>query len=231
MSQTTGTAVNGSAGTGGTCVKGETFRSHCGRSNNAPSCPMTRAVASANQAVALDLFDANGYAAVTVEQIAEASEVSPSSVYRYFGTKEQIVLWDEFDALQVDVLAEALSDAVPLGGVRRTLEHAIGALSAEDERVLIRRLELIMRTPALEQVSIGQTYLLSEAIGDALAARLGRAAADLEVQVFAHALVGGMIGMLHHWQGSGFVEPLSKVLERAFAIFEAGLDVVAAPEA
>ena len=180
------------------------------------------------QEVALDLFDAHGYATVTVELIAEASEVSPSSVYRYFGTKEQIVLWDEMDAIQVDVLAGALSDAVPLDGVRRALEEAIGAFSAEDELLLRRRLQLIMSTPALEQVSNGQTYLLSEAVGDALAARLGRPAADLEVQVFAHALVGGMIGMVHHWYGTGFAEPLADVLERTFTIFEEGLDVVSA---
>lgn len=180
------------------------------------------------QEMALDLFDAHDYAAVTVEQIAEASEVSPSSVYRYFGTKEQIVLWDEFDANQVDVLAGALSDAAPLDGVRLALQQAIAGFSAEDELLLRRRLELIMRTPALEQASIGQMYLLSEAVGEALAGRLGRSAFDLEVQVFAHALVGGLIGTFHHWHGTNFAEPLAEVLQRTFDIFEEGLDVVTA---
>lgn len=183
------------------------------------------------QEVSLDLFDANEYAAVTVEQIAEASEVSPSSVYRYFGTKEQIVLWDEFDVIQVDVLAGALSATVPLDGVRRALEQGIAGLTDDDELLLKRRLKLIMSTPALEQVSIGQTYLLSEAVGEVLAGRLGRPAVDLEVQVFAHALVGGLIGMFHHWHGTGFADPLREVFERCFVIFEEGLDVVVASEA
>ena len=49
------------------------------------------------QRIDLDLFDAEGYEAVTIEQIAEASEVSPSSVYRYFGTKEGLVISDSDD--------------------------------------------------------------------------------------------------------------------------------------
>jgi len=46
------------------------------------------------QEVALDLFDARGFESVSIEEIARAAEVSPSSIYRYFGTKEQIVLYD-----------------------------------------------------------------------------------------------------------------------------------------
>ncbi len=40
------------------------------------------------QQVALDLFDAHGYRNVTIERVAAAAEVSPSSIYRYFGTND-----------------------------------------------------------------------------------------------------------------------------------------------
>lgn len=183
------------------------------------------------QEVALDLFDADSYAAVTVEQIAEASEVSPSSVYRYFGTKENILLWDEFDSIQLELLDGAFADAVPLDGARRALEEVVARLAPEDEEQFKRRVRLIMGNPVLEQASVGTTYVLAEAIGEALARRLGRPAFDLEVQVFAHAFVGGMLGMVHHWHGSGFAEPLADVLARTFTVFEEGLDVVAATEA
>ena len=53
---------------------------------------------------ALDLFDANGFGAVTIEEIAAAAEVSPSSVYRYFGTKEGILVADEFDAMSQEAV-------------------------------------------------------------------------------------------------------------------------------
>ena len=43
---------------------------------------------------ALDLFADRGYEATTVEMIAEAAEVSPATVFRYFAAKDEIVFSD-----------------------------------------------------------------------------------------------------------------------------------------
>lgn len=183
------------------------------------------------QSVALDLFEERGFDAVTVEQIAEASDVSPSSVYRYFGTKEQTVLWDEFDPGMDATLAGALAEEVPLVGLRRIMLALADEMTAEDERRMVRRLRLALTSPALEQATVAATYTLSELVGNALAAHLGRSVDDLEVQVFSHSVVGGFLGMFHHWQGTEYREPLRSVLERTFDLFEQGFDAVTAPVA
>lgn len=180
------------------------------------------------QAVALDLFEERGFDAVTVEEIAAASDVSPSSVYRYFGTKEDVVLWDEFDAQLDELLRSALTAEVPLDGLRRVVLGVLDALSEADERQVRRRTALMMSTPGLEQAASAHTYAVAEYIGGALAARLGRPVADLEVQVFAHAFTGGFLGMVHHWHGTDFRVPLRDVVARMFEIFEEGLDIVTA---
>lgn len=181
------------------------------------------------QSTALDLFEARSFDDVTVEEIAEASETSPSSIYRYFGTKEQIVLWDEYDPKMDEILHEALADVVPLDGLRRVFAAMASTLSPESERQLVRRLRLALTSPALEQATVASTYVIAEQVERALAARLGRPVADLEVQVFAHAFVGGLLGMFHHWQGTDYTAPFAQILTRTFDIFEEGLDVVAVP--
>jgi AcrR family transcriptional regulator len=49
---------------------------------------------------AFRLFDAHGFAATTVEQIADAAEVSPSTFFRYFPSKESLLLADDLSEFE-----------------------------------------------------------------------------------------------------------------------------------
>ena len=102
------------------------------------------------QAAALDLFEQRGYEQVTVEDIAAAAEVGPATVYRNFGGKERIVLWDEYDPMIFDAIAARLSEQPVLDAVQavRTIlskreDNPLDSWVANDGRMV--RLQIMVR--------------------------------------------------------------------------------------
>jgi AcrR family transcriptional regulator len=177
------------------------------------------------QTVALDLFDARGFDQVTIEDIARRCEVSASSVYRYFGTKEQLVIWDEYDPAAIEAIVAELDSYSPYEAVRRVIGSFVQVAFEQDEDRIRRRLHLAYSTPSIEAASALQGYEMARLIAGILAAKLGRDPDDLDVQVFAHAYVGGVLGGMRHWYASGFSTPLPEILDRPLAALEGRIDL------
>src|SRR6476469_5406226 len=99
---------------------------------------------SAIQEHALRLFQEQGYDATTVEQIAEAAEVSPSTFFRYFPTKEDVVLYDDIDPLLIAAFAAQPAGATPIQALRGALHVVFAALPAEDAAQQWERARLLL---------------------------------------------------------------------------------------
>ncbi|MCB9558995.1 MAG: TetR family transcriptional regulator [Kofleriaceae bacterium] len=172
------------------------------------------------QAAALDLFEARGYDAVTIEDIARAAEVSAPTVYRNFGSKERIVLWDEYDPSLLDDVAARLATAPPLAAVRDALEAALDRIYADDRDRILRRTRLLMRHPALRAASAGDQTGFRDALAAVLRGR--RAVPDeLDAAVLAAAVVGALAVAVEHWERQDGKVALGTILRRAFARLEA----------
>src|ERR1700760_2516303 len=92
-----------------------------GRPVNAPGGPSQRQKARTRatiRAEALRLFREQGYHVTTVEKIAAAAEVSPSTFFRYFPTKEDVVLQDDMDIRMVEAFARQPPELTPIAAVR-----------------------------------------------------------------------------------------------------------------
>ena len=92
---------------------------------------------------ALRLFQAQGYDATTVEQIAEAAEISPSTFFRYFPTKEDVVLYDYTDPLLIAAFEAQPPEMSPIQATRVALRKVFTRLPAEDFAVQWQRGRLI----------------------------------------------------------------------------------------
>ena len=142
---------------------------------------------------AFRLFDANGYAATTIEQIADAAEVSPSTFFRYFPSKESLLLADDLDPLVLAAFKAQPPDLSPSQAIRRAYETTMAGLSPEQLEFESTRQRLIFSIPELKAAMYDEYYRTVSVMAEALGDRIGRPAGDFEVRVFVGAMVGAMM--------------------------------------
>ena len=142
---------------------------------------------------AFRLIEENGYAATTVEQIADAAEVSPSTFFRYFPSKESLLLADDLDPLILAAFNAQPPDVSPTQAFRRAYEATIAGLSEEQVEFENTRQRLIFSIPELKAAMYDEYYRTVTVVAEAIGHRIGRAAGDFEVRVFTGALTGAMM--------------------------------------
>jgi AcrR family transcriptional regulator len=147
------------------------------------------------QREALRLFHEQGFDETTVEQIAAAAEVSPTTFFRYFPTKEDVVLHDVFDPLFYAAFEGQAPELSSVEAFRRTMHEVYGGLSAEDAAGELERQELIRSTPELWARALADLTTTLEQFAVAIARRSGRDAHDIEVLTLAGALMGAAIAI------------------------------------
>ena len=81
---------------------------------------------------ALRLFREQGYHATTIEQIAEAAEVSPSTFFRYFPTKEDVVIQDDMDAVAIAAFERQPAELSPIAAFRAAWAEAYAGFTEEE---------------------------------------------------------------------------------------------------
>ncbi|HKN96019.1 MAG TPA: TetR family transcriptional regulator [Pseudonocardiaceae bacterium] len=170
---------------------------------------------------AMRLFREQGYAETTVDQIADAAEVSPSTFFRYFPTKEDVVIGDDFDGLLADALRDQPLELSPIQAVRAALK-AVFADMPEEARLRDReRHELIRRVPELRTVVLDEYTRSLRLLAGLVAERLGRDENDLRVRVFAGAMVG--VALATVGIAAQQTCDVGDLLDEALGLLEAGL--------
>ncbi|MFZ1178063.1 MAG: TetR family transcriptional regulator [Mycobacterium sp.] len=142
---------------------------------------------------AFRLIDEKGYAATTVEQIADAADVSPSTFFRYFPSKESLLLADDLDPLILEAFKAQPPNLSPAQAFRRAYESTLAGMSEEQLEFENTRQRLIFSIPELKGALYDEYYRTVGVVAEAIGHRIGRAAGDFEVRVFAGALTGAVM--------------------------------------
>ncbi|RFU86979.1 TetR family transcriptional regulator [Streptomyces triticagri] len=169
------------------------------------------------------LIEEQGYDATTIEQIAEGAEVSPSTVFRYFPTKEDIVLTDEYDPLMEQLLRERPAGEPIIESMRHVLRDAVGRIQSggeAEQRELVLRTRLMVESVPVRARLMESMSMTGRIVCGVIAERTGRGADDFEVRVLAMGMMGALLESIMYWAERGCVDDLLDLVERALDIFE-----------
>jgi AcrR family transcriptional regulator len=175
--------------------------------------------------IAGSLFVEQGYDGTTVDDVAAAAGMSKRSVFRYFETKEDLVL-GKFDALAGAMLAELRSRPASestwasLRGMLGTLVPHIDSQGRDAVTAPLQR--LIFATPALLASYLERQHRVQESVVELLRERAAAAGAPLGTddpapRVFTAAAFGCLLVAQQAWleDDSG---AFSAVLDRSLSV-------------
>ncbi|MEV4255075.1 TetR family transcriptional regulator [Spirillospora sp. NPDC049652] len=180
---------------------------------------------------AFRLFSEKGYEATTVEEIADAVDVSARTFFRYFASKEDVALTSQeaqfyamLDAFAARPPEESVLTALRAAGA--LLTEALDAEGATDERM--SRFDCLMRlteeSPGLRASSMERTRRKNDEMTRAIAVRMGAdPETDLRPRMFAAmASTAFMVAADAYRTGLGGFGSFAEVVDAAFEVLEKG---------
>ncbi|HXV92541.1 MAG TPA: TetR family transcriptional regulator [Pseudonocardia sp.] len=171
---------------------------------------------------ALRLFSRQGYEATTVTQIAEAADVSESTLFRYFPTKEDLVLWDDVGPHLAAAYRAQPARLGPIPALRATFTQLLGAAGTQARAQVRDRVGLMLSAPPLRAALLDQLDGPTRMLAGLVAERAGREPGDPAVRATAGAVVGvGLAAMFAAARDPG--ADVVDLLDEAMAHLEAGL--------
>ena len=177
---------------------------------------------AAIQREAMRLFLERGFEATTIEDIAEAVEISPSTFFNYFPNKEDVVFEDELDPLILSAFDALPDETNPVRRLRMAMQTVFARMTPEQDRMMRERMQLMAVTPELRGAMLSQFAGLVDQIAHLLGPRLGRDRNDFAVHNLAGAVLGVLLSALLAIVDSPKAD-MFKIVDDALAHLEAGL--------
>jgi AcrR family transcriptional regulator len=187
-----------------------------------------RLTAAELEAAALRLFGERGFDAVTVDDIAAEADVSRRTFFRYFASKEDVLLADH--QVQLARLREAMAARPPdepiLTALRNALLSITGDFEDRRERVILRG-RIMRETPSLQARSLVHQKAWEDAMQEMVADRLGvDALADLRPGVVAATALAAMRVAFNNWLNAGATGDLIALTADALDLLDGGLQLL-----
>jgi AcrR family transcriptional regulator len=178
---------------------------------------------------ALELFLERGFDEVSVREVAEKADVSPTTVFAHFPQKEALLFFEE-DAQREKLLAavrsrtDGTSISAALNGHYRS--EFIAAESGDDAGLRSRVMSLMEATPALQEYASRMWLRHEHALAAAIAAEFGLKEPSDEIRIYARFALH--IQLLVTSESDPMLDAGFRILDRGWAQYAAQLPT--APE-
>jgi len=175
------------------------------------------------QQIALRLFRDQGYAATSIEEIAEAAEVSTTTVFRYFPTKADLVIYDDLDARLIEAVHAQPAELNVVQVVRNAVRSVFGGLTDHDMDAQRQRDQLMWREPEVRAAMLAELVRTLREVVQLVAERTGLPADDERVIATAGADIGVSLAAWFACEGDTSLARYPRLFDSAIAHLESGL--------
>ena len=169
------------------------------------------------RAAAFRRFAEQGYEATTVDQIAADAEVSPSTFFRYFPTKEDLVISDDYDPLMEAAFRARPRDEPLVESIRQAMIEPLSRILAAERDDVLLRMKLYREVPAIRaRALVGQQESATMMCG-LLAERTGESADSLRLRAVVSAILAASGEAVLYWSERGGEDDMAEVLSSAIS--------------
>lgn len=140
---------------------------------------------------ALRLFTERGYDEVTVTEVAEAADVSVTTLFKHFPGGKESLVFDQ-DNSQRDALVAAVRERPAGQSILEALRTHLKSLhdySPVERELLHQFLGMVRRSPALSEYADRMWLRYEQALAEVIAEEVGADARDVKVQALARYAV------------------------------------------
>ena len=166
---------------------------------------------------AMRLFTEKGFDGTTVEEIADAADVSARTFFRYFATKDEVLFGDHEPRLETmrELLADRPADEPLMTSLEVLLRSLGDTLVANRDRVLVQSEVATTRVQILGLFRQHQEEM-NEVIATFVATRLsGTGQVRMRARVVASAAMGAYLAASREWLRSAGTEDMSRLIDEA----------------
>jgi AcrR family transcriptional regulator len=165
----------------------------------------------------LELAETNGYANVTVEQIADAAGVSHATFFRYFPSKGAALISDEIDQVFMAAFADQPVAIPTLEAFRLAMDATRDVVSTPEWRFEHRLRTLVWSIPELRELQKAGHRRTGKKMAEVACRRLGRDPDDFQVAMFFGALIDAGLAALGDRPG------IPETMDRVFEFIDNGM--------